>query len=196
MNMPTKPRHGHPAFSLIEMMAVITIIVILAGLVVGGMGFVSERQAKERAKIQMGLIAKALEEYKADFGTYPATSNSPKGEDNSKILFKALYWDSNNDGQGAPVGNAPGDPNQKVYLPQLDPANNNQGWTSGTASLNTKILDPWGKEYRYRSALDASGKPNSNTINPDFDLWSCGKDGKTNPATPTDKANRDDIKCP
>jgi prepilin-type N-terminal cleavage/methylation domain-containing protein len=194
--MHTQPRYGHAAFSLIEMMAVITIIVILASLVVGGMGFVTERQAKEKAKIQMGLISNALEKYKLDFGSYPATTNSPKGEDNSKILFKALYWDSDNDGQGAPIGNATGDTDQNIYLPQLDPANNNQGWTSGTPSLTTKILDPWGKEYRYRSALDASGKPNTNTLNPDFDLWSIGKDGKTNPATPTDKVNRDDIKSP
>lgn len=194
--MHSRTRHGQPAFSLIEMMAVVSIIVILASLVVGGMGFVTERQAKEKAKIQMGLISNALESYKADFGVYPPTINSPKGEDNSKLLFKALYWDSDNDGQNAPIGNAAGDIDQKIYLPDLDPANNKQGWTSGNPSLKTKILDPWGKEYRYRSAIDATGKTNSNTLNPDFDLWSTGKDGKTNPDLPTDKVNRDDIKSP
>jgi len=192
--MQTTSRHGHPAFSLIEMMAVVTIIVILASLIVGGMGFVTEKQAKSKAQLQIGLLSKALEEYKLDTGSYPATGNSAKGEDNSKILFKALYWDSDNDGQGAAVGNAAGDTDQKIYLAELDPATNKQGWTSGTASLKTKIIDPWGKEYRYRTAFDSTGKANTNTQNPDFDLWSVGKDGNTNPSTPTDKANRDDIK--
>lgn len=192
--MQTTSRHGHPAFSLIEMMAVVSIIVILASLVVGGMGFVTEKQAKAKAQLQMALLGKALEDYKLDTGSYPATVNSAKGEDNSKILFKALYWDSDNDGQGAPVGNTAGDTDQKIYLAELDPATNNQGWTSGTASLKTKIMDPWGKEYRYRTAFDTTGKANTNTQNPDFDLWSVGKDGDTNPSTPTSKANRDDIK--
>jgi type II secretory pathway pseudopilin PulG len=192
--MQPTSRHGHAAFSLIEMMAVITIIILLASLIIGGMGFVTEKQAKAKAQLQMALIAKALEDYKLDNGSYPATDNSAKGEDNSKILFKALYWDSNNDGQGAPVGNVAGDTEQKIYLPELDPSTNKQGWTSGTASLKTKIMDPWGKEYRYRTAFDAQGKANASTQNPDFDLWSVGKDGDTIPATPADKANRDDIK--
>jgi prepilin-type N-terminal cleavage/methylation domain-containing protein len=192
--MQPTSRHGHAAFSLIEMMAVVTIIVILASLIVGGMGFVTDKQAKSKAQLQMALISKALEDYKLDTGSYPATGNSVKGEDNSKILFKALYWDSDNDGQGAAVGNAAGDTEQKIYLAELDPVTNKQGWTSGTASLKTKIMDPWGKEYRYRTAFDTTGKANTNTQNPDFDLWSVGKDGDTNPATPKDKANRDDIK--
>ena len=192
--MQHHPRHGHAAFSLIEMMAVVTIIIILAGLVLGAMGFVSEKQAQNRVKVQLALLSKGLEEYKLDFGTYPATADSPKGENNSKILFNALYWDSNNDGQTAGTGNATGDASQKIYVPELDPATNKQGWTSGKPSVKTKIVDPWNNEYRYRTAVDASGKPNSATQNPDFDLWSIGKDGKTNPASPTDKVNRDDIR--
>jgi prepilin-type N-terminal cleavage/methylation domain-containing protein len=194
--MQNTPRNARAGFSLIEMLAVISIIVILASLVVGGMGFVSEKQAKSKALVQMALISKALEEYKLDFGTYPVTDNPLKGEGTSKILFKALYWDSNNDGKGAVVGNTTGDENQKIYLAELDPADNRQGWTSGTPSITTRILDPWGNEYRYRTAVNAAGTSNSNTQNPDFDLWSVGKDGKTNPGSPKDKVNADDIKSP
>ena len=64
------PSRRHPAaFTLIELMAVITIIVILAGMVVGGLGYVNEKQAREKAKIQIALLSKALEEYKLDNGT-------------------------------------------------------------------------------------------------------------------------------
>jgi hypothetical protein len=45
-----------------------------------------------------------------------------------------------------------------------------------------------------RSATTAAGGANAATQNPDFDLWSSGKDGVTNPATPADTKNRDDIK--
>ena len=191
--MKINQRPGRAAFTLIELMAVITIIVILAGLVIGGLGYVQDKQAKSRAVVQIQLISKTLEEYKNDFGTYPATTNSTDGLNNSAVLFKALYWDSDNDGEGAAVGSGTGDTDQKMYLPDLDPATNKQGWTTGTPSATTKITDPWGNEYRYRTALGTTGTANSDTQNPDFDLWSAGKDGKSKP-TPTDKENRDDIK--
>ncbi|MES2440342.1 MAG: type II secretion system protein GspG [Verrucomicrobiota bacterium] len=192
-------RRGKAAFTLVELMAVITIIVILAGLVVGGLGFVTERQAKEKAKVQIALLSKALEEYKLENGVYPASEDSADGRNQSKFLFKALYWDSDNDAQGVAVGSGEGDVDQKIYLADLDPATNKQGWTSGMPSATTKIMDPWGNEYRYRSAFgNASGAgaapANSNTQNPDFDLWSAGKDSKSNPASRSDKSNNDDIK--
>ena len=187
--MKTSFRRPAAGFTLIELMAVVTIIIILAGLVVGGMGFVSERQAKEKAKVQLALLTAALEAYKLDFGTYPPTTNVSKGAGTSNILFKALYWDSDNDGKG--VGQ---DDDQKIYLPQLDPTANKQGWTTGNPGNNTTITDPWGNPYRYITAANASGSPNANCQNPDFDLWSSGKDGNTNPTSSSDRSNRDDIK--
>ena len=183
--MKTNPRKGLAAFTLIELMAVITIIVILAGLVVGGLGYVTEKQASSKAKVQIALLSKALEEYKLDTGSYPLTDNksgaftSSGGTGTSSILFKALYSDG--------AANA-----TKIYLPDLDPASSKQGWT---VTSGTIISDPWGNQYCYRSSQPLTGTtPNSNTQNPDFDLWSMGKDGSSKPDTPTDKANRDDIK--
>ena len=74
--MKITQRNGRAAFTLIELMAVITIIVILAGLVVGGLGFVTERQAKEKAKVQIALLSKAIEEYKLDMGKYPGSAEN------------------------------------------------------------------------------------------------------------------------
>jgi general secretion pathway protein G len=204
--MKTSPRRHPAAFTLIELMAVIVIIVILAGIVVNSMGYVNEKQARSKAKVQIDLLSKALEDYKMDMGSYPLTTDktgtytSSTGTGTSSILFKHLYWDSDNDNSGVP-----GDTDQKIYLPELDPANNKLGWTSGTAGAALPITDPWGNQYCYRSATtgtgivastnpDGSVKTNPSTENPDFDIWSMGKDGKTKTGTPADSTNKDDIR--
>jgi len=172
-------RHG---FTLIEMLTVITIIVILAGLVIGSMKFVKDKQNRDKAKIQVQLLSNACEEFKADMGFYPGLNDNTTGDGKNmtKELYSDLYWDSDRDGSGPKS-----DSDQKIYLSDLDPENNKQGWTDGRGQ-SVRILDPWNNEYRYRKG--------SNANNPDFDLWSCGPDGKTNPDNPKDKDNRDDIK--
>lgn len=198
--MKTPSRRQPAAFTLIEMMAVITIIVILAGIVIGGLGYVNEKQANAKARVQIALLSKALEEYKLDNGTYPPTDNksgsfnTATGTATSSILFDYLYWDSDRDSSGGI-----GDTDQKIYLPELDPVNSKQGWTTGTASKTTIITDPWGNQYCYRSAFgtppaNGTAPANADTQNPEFDLWSKGKDGKSVPGTASDASNKDDIR--
>ena len=80
----------------------------------------------------------------------------------------------------------------KVYLPQLNPDDNQQGWIEGNGG-SAKIVDPWGNEYYYRSGELPDGKANPDAWNPDFDLWSSGKDGKTSPVDQKDADNKDDV---
>lgn len=196
--MKTNSRSGRSGFSLIELMAVVTIIIILAGLVVGGMGFVNERQAKEKAKVQIQLLSKAIEEYKLDMGSYPGTSAAfggaaatGQGGDYSQVLYTALFYEGY---QYTSQTNPPSNWTRatKIYLPELDPRNNKQGWvtstTGTTPTANLKVVDPWGNNYLYRTGTGAQ--------NPDFDLWSKGKDGNTNTSNPDMKqaANKDDIR--
>lgn len=152
--MKTKsPRHFDKGFTLIEMLVTVTIIVILAGLSLGGFNFVTTKQANEKAKIQISLLSNALEEYKLDNGEYPASTGG------TNALFTALYY---NGAQTPPVADS------KIYLADLDPVNNGQGWMEGSGATAT-IVDPWGEPYIYR---------NPPTVNPDFDLVSKGKDGE------------------
>ena len=202
--MKTTPRKRSAGFTLIELMAVITIIVILAGLVVGSLGYVFEKQASSKAKVQIALISKALEEYKLDMGTYPTTDNKTTfdptaGTATSADLYNTLYSEGFEYNKQSPppntwektVGTNKFPKATKIYIADLEPLTNKQGWSSTPAG---KILDPWGKEYCYRTAKDSNGVNNDATQNPDFDLWSMGKDGKTKPATTSDTTNRDDIK--
>jgi prepilin-type N-terminal cleavage/methylation domain-containing protein len=197
--MKITQRHGKPAFTLIELMAVITIIVILAGLVVGGLGFVTERQAKEKARVQLALLGKGLEAYKLDMGVYPASANSSDGlTQSNKCLYQALFYEGYDyNKQASPP--ASWTKATAIYVTDLDPTTSKQGWVPAVTGTNpvipttSVVSDPWGNEYRYRSAKNTSGGTNSSTINPDFDLWSVGKDAKTN-ASPAHKDAKDDIR--
>ena len=162
-------------FTLIELLVVITIIMILAGLSMGGYGYVTRKQADSQAAIQISLLSKALEEYKLDNGAYP-----PTGTTNS--LYTLLYWDTDQDGLGLPPPPTVGDKDQKIYLADLDPNSKGQGWIEGT-DANATIRDPWGNEYIYRRGDNLAAK------NPDFDLLSKGKDGLTG----TTASSADDI---
>ena len=209
--MKSTQRSGRAAFTLIELMAVITIIVILAGLVVTGMGFVTERQAKEKARVQIALISKALEEYKLDNGNYPPTDSKDGLGTSASTLYESLFFEGYEYAKLTKNGGASPDPwkktvknievlkSTKIYLPDFDPTSTKQGWVNlvtGAVAVppgSTVIRDPWGNEYRYRSAFFGA-TPNDDTQNPDFDLWSAGKDGKSKPATAGDKTNNDDIR--
>ncbi len=176
LSSQSRPR----GFTLMELLVVVAIIVILAALTMGGLGFIQRKQAVEKARAQIGMLSSGLEEYKLDFGRYPVADDiGGSGDQGSNVLFRALYWDSDNN--GAAVG---ADVNQRIYLAELDPASNKQGWSSNpVASAQNTIRDPWGQNYRYRSGVNATGAVNTNCINPDFDLWSSGPDAASgNPA--------------
>lgn len=161
------------AFTLIELLVVITIIVILAGLSMGGYSYVTRKQAESQAAIQISLLSKALEEYKLDNGEFPKTGDG--NPPSSKVLYDALY--------GNGLGN---NPIGKIYLAELDPVNNRQGWIDNSGG-NVRIIDPFGNEYIYRRGVDAIGNLDPAAKNPDFDLASKGKDSKI--GTPDDIDN-------
>ncbi len=155
-------------FTLIEMLVTITIIVILAGLSLGGFKFILTKQANAQAAIQIKLLEKAIEEYKLDNGEYPPQDIGSSG---SNSLYTELYY---NAAQESPVNDS------KIYLAELDPENNKQGWTQGTGAGVT-LVDPWGNEYIYRTSSDPD------VVNPDFDIVSYGKDGDTDANGPKSK---------
>jgi general secretion pathway protein G len=180
--MKTPSRRHSTAFTLIELLAVITIILLLAGLVVGGLGFANDKQARSKAAVQIALLEKAIEDYKSDTGSYPGTANTAIAGNVSEQLYIALFYN--------------GLTNGRIYLPDLDPRTTKQGWvtasTGTTVPASLKITDPWGNNYRYRIGTNAQ--------NPDFDLWSYGKDGRhatggsATAFDPKAKDNLDDIR--
>ena len=59
-------------FTLVELMTVIAIIGILAGLILGIAGYAARKADRSKAIAELEKIKGALEEYRLEFGAYPS----------------------------------------------------------------------------------------------------------------------------
>jgi type II secretory pathway pseudopilin PulG len=164
-------RRYNSAFTIIELLVVISIIIILAGLILSTVGYVQKKGARSRAETEIAAMSAALESYKADNGIYPRDATTtdtldPAANINwtnyasaSLYLYKQLSGDTNATRQ--PVA---GTKTYFAFKPnQLSPTDQTQNVTA--------IRDPFGNSYGYSTAKAANP---SGTIgnNPTFDLWS------------------------
>lgn len=62
------------AFTLVEMLTVITVILILAAILLNVAGYANDRSARSRAQAEIAQFAVALEGYKSDNLVYPSVS--------------------------------------------------------------------------------------------------------------------------
>ncbi|MBI2812862.1 MAG: type II secretion system protein GspG [Opitutae bacterium] len=81
------------AFTLLELLAAITIIAILAGIVIGAGRRASETGKIARARAELAVLGAALEDYRRAYGDYPRT-------DDEAQLLRALL------GQRGPASDA------------------------------------------------------------------------------------------
>jgi prepilin-type N-terminal cleavage/methylation domain-containing protein len=84
------------AFTLVELLVVISVIAVLAALTIPGLGVVKKRQYINTAQAEMQRIETALENYKAKYGVYPpgnqiTPTNSYAPMDRSE--FSQLYYE-------------------------------------------------------------------------------------------------------
>ena len=126
------------AFTLIELLIVIAIISVLAGLVLGAASSVQKKGARSRAEAEIAAIGAALESYKADNGDYPLGTNS----NNSLVLVASLmpspsvggkvYYEFKSKWTNATLG-------------ALDPFGNAYGYiyTNGSSNNGTNNYDLW-----------------------------------------------------
>src|SRR5437773_7097608 len=179
----TKGRYN-VAFTLIELIVVITVIVILTGLVLSTVGYAQKKGARARAETEIAAISAACESYKADNGVYPrdnATNNldartsgnpsSPSYNLTSLALYNLLFGATN----GSRTPNA-GARSYFLFKPNmLSPADQTQ-----TVQY---IQDPFGNSYGY-STIQAATSDTTKGYNPTFDLWSTAG---TTTGSPTDR---------
>lgn len=128
------------AFTLIELMAVILVVLVLAAIGMGVAGYVQKKVAVATTKSQIAAIELALENYKSDWGYYPPTSpfrisaNGMREVTNAITLYNAL----------CPTNPASG---RKVYL-RPSP----QQVKTNVTTQRPILVDPWGGTYNYYSS--------------------------------------------
>lgn len=165
VTFPNSPvRRSRPGFSLIELLVVMSIIVILAGITIGVMVRVNRKRDIDQTRVTLGIIRTKLEDY--------ATENNgiyPVGQDaTSAALYRALSGDPTGQGQI---------PTETIYWPELNDDTNPA--LVGRLNNSRVILDGFGESYRYRAARDRTGALVQNVRNDgDYDLWSLGPDGE------------------
>jgi len=76
-NTETKPRTGQRAFTLVEMMVVISIIGVLAAMVVGLAGGATRQSRMKRVKADLQNIMTGIDRFKTKYGTYPPDNGRP-----------------------------------------------------------------------------------------------------------------------
>lgn len=162
------------AFTLLELLAVITIIAILAGMVIGGGRRASEAGKIARAKAELAALGAALESYKRNYGDYPRILSDSLATDtgSGQALYAAL-----NGQRGPQLVSANFTVRQRVLLEKprftlAQPA-------AADDAVNT-LLDPWGNPYRY------AYNPGTAWKNSSFVLLSAGPDGNATLPIPGD----------
>ena len=168
-NNPFQPLREQSAFTLIDLLAVITVIGILAGLTLGAAGAVRRHGATSTAKTEVAALQAACERYFADNNLYPTTTNSMPSPSSSftptasiytgtgQVLFASLLG-------SATLKNAP--TSKRYFEPKPTMVNGNY------------FIDPWGYAYGYNSdgtnaplIWSTAGQTNSSGTNKWITSW-------------------------
>ncbi|MEO6969861.1 MAG: prepilin-type N-terminal cleavage/methylation domain-containing protein [Chthoniobacterales bacterium] len=154
------------SFTIVEVLVVMAIILVLAGLVLATSSYVHNKGARSRAEAEIAAMSAALENYKADNGVYPSGTATTSLDARaaaaldpatykaaSLLLYEQLSGDLNNDR----VAEA------RSYFAfkdnQLSPATGDVMY----------IKDPFGNSYGYSTIYQTDP---AKGYNPTFDLWS------------------------
>ncbi|MDP8263390.1 MAG: type II secretion system protein GspG [Candidatus Ancaeobacter aquaticus] len=146
-------------FTLLELLAVIAIVIILAGILIPSVGVVRKKAKSARAQADIESLCVALKMLEADFGLYPTATNP---NDLADYL-------------GEPIGkNADGSINltpaatDVTYGPYMEFKQKNL--------TGVRFDDPWSNAYIYT----LTNPDPTNIPNRDFYIHSFGPNGTNN----------------
>ena len=143
-----KNKHRKQAgFTLIELMVVVVIIAILAGLIIPRFMGETDKAKQAKAKMQIESLESALKMYKLDYGSYPTTEQG----------LKALV-------ETPTVGNLPKNWRQGGYLEKgkvpKDPWDHEYVYVSPGSHGDFDL-----------SSLGADGEPGGEEFDKDINNW-------------------------
>src|SRR3954466_1699 len=86
-------RGGQQAFTLIELLTVIAIIALLAGLVLGTAGLATRKSRAARMQGEHGRLVTAIDTYKTDLGNYPPDNADTTLERYERAGRNSLFYE-------------------------------------------------------------------------------------------------------
>jgi prepilin-type N-terminal cleavage/methylation domain-containing protein len=202
MSRRPEARHRENAFTLLELLVVIAVIVVLAGLLFPAVQSVLERAKKVQAKNDLIQIVTAVNAFYTEYGRYPlppsvnadsSATYGPSGSDaENGDLMKELRGISN-------LLNT----RQIVFINPPD-ATDQTNPRSGSNTTTAGYYDPWGTEYSIAMDADYDNQitPNpygnnngagSNPLRQGAISWSLGRDKKLGNNGDGKFTNSDDV---
>lgn len=192
--MNFSPRQAPRAFTLIELLTVISIIAILMALLFPAISLVKEQANKAKARSDVSGIATAVKQYNLDYGKYPIIEEDRPAEDaekdavcgsskaNAKINNNALFNTLRAIPEGLNKEPKPHrmNPKRVVFFEGKAVTNTAQprgGFLdkegAGGDGLKGCFFDPWGEQYtividqNYNDMIDLTDRYTDFTESPD-----------------------------
>ena len=198
-------RNRRRNFTLVELLVVIGIIAILAGMLMAGIMYAPAKAQKAKAQAEITTLVNAIKQYESAYGVLPI----PTSESGNNIVLTgdayrrmiAILQDAVEE-----LKNTTNDPwkndssnrdkdikKNKRHTKFLDVQGNEPG----------DYTDPWGNDYNIVLDGDYDGKittdkvdgvnASSNTYRFSVVAWSKGHDRKSSSSSKTDKTNEDNV---
>ena len=179
-SFPASRRNG--GFSMIELMVVVGIMVILAGLLIAALPGIQSRINRNKVETFIAELESGLSKFQIDNGTYPL--NEPGGYRDiagikgAVVLYKHLSgdWDLN--------GEVDFTQNEKVYVPKIDYFSQREAREPRSMSIGGQymLIDSYSNPIRYLAQVPnlAPGEKRE-TYNPTYDIWSITDANPDNP---------------
>ena len=147
------------SFTVTELLVAIAIVVILAGILIGGIGYAGRRADEAKTIAAMQALSAALEAFRAEKGYYPSFRNDPYGSVDYEVRFyRNAAGELTLCFRGVSLEYKFVDNKGKPFL-ELG---------NVTGSTKETYVDAWGKGLLYQ----CPGTHNKSS----FDLFSCGPD--------------------
>ncbi len=171
------------AFTLIEILIVIGIIVLLMGLTTQMLGTVSESQGRTKAKADMALIATGVEAFYNQYESYPRINSINNERQSAGDLYKCLTGKMAIKIQNAQImmTDVGKDNRPFVDVSKLTIADPNDPDSTSVDPEKSGVyfVDPWGNPYLYFYNTATTMNIESSTWRSQgFLLLSKGMDGK------------------
>lgn len=152
------------AFTLLETLAVIFVLSMLAGIVVGQARLAKVRGDEARVRAELGQLRDALEQYRATFGAYPPSRADAGNDELTTLAITNIHaWTH------APTWCLVDGEDERMCLRNFLPGSERQTGVEGFSGL-----DPWNHPYVYYH--DPDKEPDSYLLFSPGPDWRPGED--------------------